>query len=155
MGRPKGSKNKPKNNPAITADIIAPSDITAQLEAKRAECDTLEQEIASITEEIASLTENIETLKTTLKAKRNALKEKRTALCAVEKELSTLEVQKAEADAKAAELAQRAQIEEMIKVLTEKGVGLETIMNKLSEVNGEVNGRDDVPAEDEDAGCEE
>ena len=141
-GRPKGSKNKPKNETTqvvkekkLIAEAAPVEDITALLLAKQAERETL-------TADISTIEENIEKLK-------EELKEKRAALKAVEKELPVLEAQKAEADAKAAELAQKEQIEGMIKTLQEKGVTFEAIINKLAEatVDTETSAyEDDVPA---------
>lgn len=110
MPRPKGSKNKVKST-------------TAQLDF-----DTLIAEKSSTKEalvaDIATLEENLTSIREELKAKKAELK-------AVEKELAKLEEQKAAFDAREAEEAKKAELEEMIQKLMADGVSAAEILEKL------------------------
>ena len=108
MPRTKGSKNKPKT---VTADFAT------QLAEKQSAKDAL-------TAEIASITANINTLKADLK-------EKKTALKKAEKEVASLEAKKAKADAQAAEEAQKAEAESVVKRLLASGRSADEILEKL------------------------
>lgn len=113
MPRPKGSKNKVKSTRKVTS--------TADLAALIADKFSAKEALAA---EIAVLTDNLSALKAELKQKTAALK-------AVDKELAKLETQKAEADAKAAEEAKKAELDEMIKKLMADGVSAAEILEKL------------------------
>ena len=108
MPRTKGSKNKPKTNPA---------DFAAQIAENHSAQETLSTEIASITA-------NIDSLKADLKAKKAALK-------AAEKQAAKLEAKKARADLKAAEEAKKAEAESLLTKLLATGVSTDEILAKL------------------------
>ena len=110
MPRPKGSKNKVK--PAIPT-----TDLAALIADKSSARDLLAADIAS-------LEENLTALKADLKAKKAELKK-------LDTELGKLEEQKAEADAKAAAEAQKAELEETIQKLMADGVSAAEILEKL------------------------
>ena len=112
MPRPKGSKNKAPRKTAIpTTDF-----------------DTLIAEKSSTKEalvaDIASLEENLTALKADLKAKKAELKK-------LDTELGKLEAQKAVFDAREAEEAKKAELEEMIQKLMADGVSAAEILEKL------------------------
>ena len=111
MPRPKGSKNKAKTSSIPTADF------TSLIAEKAAAKDAL-------VSDIATLEENLETIKADLKAKKVELKK-------LDTELSKLEEQKTEADAKAAEEAQKAELQEAIQKLMADGVSAAEILEKL------------------------
>lgn len=110
MPRTKGSKNKAK----VT---VAQGDFAALIEEKSSAKDAL-------TADIAALEENVNNLKTELKAKKAELKK-------LDTELSKLEAQKAAFDAKAAEEAQKAELQEAIHKLMADGVSAAEILEKL------------------------
>ena len=110
MPRPKGSKNKAKT-------AIPTTDFSALIAEKAAAKE-------SLTAEVATLEENLESIKADLKAKKAELKK-------LDTELSKLEEQKAGADAKAAEEAQRAELEDTIQKLMATGVSAAEILEKL------------------------
>ena len=112
MPRPKGSKNK------------APRKVTAannDFEALIAEKSSAKE---SLTVEIASLEENLTAIKADLKAKKVELKK-------LDTELGKLEEQKAAFDAREAEEAKKAELEEMIQKLMADGVSAAEILEKL------------------------
>ena len=110
MPRPKGSKNKAKVTiPANDFEVL----IAEKSSAKE-----------NLTVEIASLEENLDSIKADLKAKKAELK-------TVEKELGKLEEQKAAFDAREAEEAKKAELEEMIQKLMADGVSAAEILEKL------------------------
>ena len=111
MPRPKGSKNKAKTSSIPTTDF------TSLIAEKAAAKDAL-------VSDIATLEENLETIKADLKAKKVELKK-------LDTELSKLEEQKTEADAKAAEEAQKAELQEAIQKLMADGVSAAEILEKL------------------------
>lgn len=110
MPRPKGSKNKVKST---TAQL----DFTSLIAEKAAAKDAL-------ISDIAALEENVNNLK-------NELKEKKVELKKLDTELGKLEEQKAEADAKAAAEAQKAELDETIQKLMADGVSAAEILEKL------------------------
>ena len=110
MPRPKGSKNKVKST---TAQL----DFTSLIAEKAAAKDAL-------TADITALEENLETIKADLKEKKAELKK-------LDTELGKLEEQKAEADAKAAAEAQKAELDETIQKLMADGVSAAEILEKL------------------------
>ena len=109
MARPKGSKNKSKEDKM---------DLMSTLNTKTAEKTQLEQNIAETLDEISRL-------KTQLKANRTALK-------SVEKAIAKLEGQKAEADAKATLEAQKSELESAIQNLLAEGMSMDDIIHKLN-----------------------
>lgn len=111
MPRPKGSKNKAKTS------SIATTDFTSLIAEKAAAKE-------SLTAEVATLEENVNNLKT-------ELKEKKVELRKLDTELSKLEEQKASFDAKAAEEAQKAELQEAIQKLMADGVSTAEILEKL------------------------
>lgn len=111
MPRPKGSKNKVKST------NTQPIDFTSLIAEKSS---TKEALVA----DIATLEENLANIKAGLKAKKADLK-------AVEKELAKLEEQKAAFDAREAEEAKKAELEEMIQKLMADGVSAAEILEKL------------------------
>ena len=111
MPRPKGSKNKAKTTIPTTTDFAA---LIAEKAAAK----------ESLTADITVLEENLETIKADLKTKKAELKK-------LDNELSKLEEQKAKADAKAAEEAQRAELEDTIQKLMATGVSAAEILEKL------------------------
>ena len=111
MPRPKGSKNKAKTSSIPTADF------TSLIAEKAAAKDAL-------VSDIAALEENVNNLKSELKEKKAELKK-------LDTELAKLEEQKVEADAKAAEEAQRAELEDTIQKLMATGVSAAEILEKL------------------------
>ena len=111
MPRPKGSKNKVKTATVPTSDFAA---LIAEKAAAK----------ESLTADITALEENLESIKADLKVKKAELKK-------LDTELSKLEEQKAEADAKAAAEAQRAELEDTIQKLMATGVTAAEILEKL------------------------
>ena len=110
MPRPKGSKNKVK---PTTQSIDFTSLIAEKSSSKEA-----------LVADIASLEENLDSIKTELKAKKAELKK-------LDTELSKLEEQKAAFDAREAEEAKKAELEEMIQKLMADGVSAAEILEKL------------------------
>lgn len=110
MPRPKGSKNKAK----VT---IPANDFEALIAEKTSTKENL-------TVEIASLEENLANIKADLKAKRAELKK-------LDTDLGKLEEQKAAFDAREAEEAKKAELEEMIQKLMADGVSAAEILEKL------------------------
>ena len=110
MPRTKGSKNKVKVK-------VAQLDFTSLIAEKAAAKDALAADIAA-------LEENVNNLKTELKEKKAELKK-------LDTELGKLEEQKAEADAKAAAEAQKAELDETIQKLMADGVSAAEILEKL------------------------
>ena len=111
MPRPKGSKNKAKPTTIPTTDFT--SLIAEKSSTKEA-----------LVADIATLEENLANIKAGLKAKKADLK-------AVEKELAKLEEQKAAFDAREAEEAKKAELEETIQKLMADGVSAAEILEKL------------------------
>ena len=111
MPRPKGSKNK------VKTATVPTSDFAALIAEKAAAKDAL-------VSDIAALEENVNNLKTDLKAKKVELKK-------LDAELAKLEEQKTEADAKAAEEAQKAELQEAIQKLMADGLSAAEILEKL------------------------
>ena len=110
MPRPKGSKNKAK----VT---IPANDFEALIAEKTSAKENL-------TVEIASLEENLANIKADLKAKKAELKK-------LDTELGKLEEQKAAFDAREAEEAKKAELEEMIQKLMADGVSAAEILEQL------------------------
>ena len=110
MPRPKGSKNKVKSTIS-----------TADYEALIAEKTSAKE---NLTVEIASLEENLANIKADLKAKKAELKR-------LDTERGKLEEQKAAFDAREAEEAKKAELEEMIQKLMADGVSAAEILEKL------------------------
>ena len=111
MPRPKGSKNKAKTSSIPTTDFT--SLIAEKAAAKE-----------SLTAEVATLEENVNNLKTELKEKKVELKK-------LDTEITKLEEHKAAFDAKAAQEAQKAELEETIQKLMADGVSAAEILEKL------------------------
>ena len=112
MPRPKGSKNKsPRKVTVVNNDFDAL--IAEKSSAKE-----------SLTVEIASLEENLTSIKEELKAKKAELKK-------LDTELGKLEEQKAAFDAREAEKAKKAELEETIQKLMADGVSAAEILEKL------------------------
>ena len=111
MPRPKGSKNKAKTSSIPTADFT--SLIAEKSSSKEA-----------LVANIATLEENLTSIKTDLKAKKAELKK-------LDTELGKLEEQKAAFDAREAEEAKKAELEEMIQKLMADGVSAAEILEKL------------------------
>ena len=111
MPRPKGSKNKVKstNNQPIDFDTLI-AEKSSTKEALVADIATLEENLTSIREE--------------LKAKKAELKK-------LDTELGKLEEQKAAFDAREAEEAKKAELEETIQKLMADGVSAAEILEKL------------------------
>lgn len=110
MPRPKGSKNKVKSTtPQLDFDTLI-AEKSSSKEALVADIATLEENLTSIREE--------------LKAKKAELKK-------LDTELSKLEEQKAAFDAREAEEAKKAELEEMIQKLMADGVSAAEILEKL------------------------
>ena len=122
MPRPKGSKNKVTRSKAPRRITVANNDFEALIAEK-----TSAKE--SLTVEIASLEENLDSIKTELKAKKAELKK-------LDTELGKLEEQKAAFDAREAEEAKKAELEETIQKLMADGVSAAEILEKLK--NGSV-----------------
>ena len=110
MPRPKGSKNKAK---PTTQSIDFTSLIAEKSSTKEA-----------LVADIASLEENLANIKADLKAKKAELKK-------LDTELGKLEEQKAAFDAREAEEAKKAELEETIQKLMADGVSAAEILEKL------------------------
>ena len=110
MPRPKGSKNKVKPTTPST-------DFTSLIAEKSS---TKEALVA----DIATLEENLTALKADLKAKKAELKK-------LDSELGKPEEQKAAFDAREAEEAKKAELEETIQKLMADGVSAAEILEKL------------------------
>lgn len=110
MPRPKGSRNKVK-------PTIPTTDFTSLIAEKSS---TKEALVA----DIATLEENLTALKADLKAKKAELKK-------LDTELGKLEEQKAAFDAREAEEAKKAELEETIQKLMADGVSAAEILEKL------------------------
>ena len=110
MPRPKGSKNKVKST-------ISTADFDALIAEKSSSKEAL-------VADIATLEENLDSIKTELKAKKAELKK-------LDTELGKLEEQKAAFDAREAEEAKKAELEEMIQKLMADGVSAAEILEKL------------------------
>lgn len=110
MPRPKGSKNKAK---PTTQSI----DFTTLIAEKSSTKEALVADIAVLEENLTSIREE-------LKAKKAELKK-------LDTELGKLEEQKAAFDAREAEEAKKAELEEMIQKLMADGVSAAEILEKL------------------------
>lgn len=110
MPRPKGSKNKVK---PTTQSIDFTSLIAEKSSSKEA-----------LVADIATLEENLTSIKADLKAKKAELKK-------LDTELVKLEEQKAAFDAREAEEAKKAELEETIQKLMADGVSAAEILEKL------------------------
>ena len=110
MPRPKGSKNKVK---PTTQSIDFTSLIAEKSSTKEA-----------LVADIATLEENLTSIREELKAKKAELKR-------LDTELGKLEEQKAAFDAREAEEAKKAELEEMIQKLMADGVSAAEILEKL------------------------
>ena len=111
MPRTKGSKNKAKTSSIPTADFT--SLIAEKSSSKEA-----------LVADIATLEENLTSIKADLKAKKAELKK-------LDTELGKLEEQKAAFDAREAEEAKKAELEETIQKLMADGVSAAEILEKL------------------------
>lgn len=109
MPRPKGSKNKAK--------VLEGIDYAAQIAEKNAAAESLAQEIAAIGDNIGALN-----------AQRKA---KHVELNKLNKEIVKLEKKKADADAKVAEAAKKAEAEDVLKKLLADGMSTDEILEKL------------------------
>lgn len=116
MPRPKGSKNKAPRKTAKPTSIPT-TDFTSLIAEKAAAKDAL-------TADIAALEENVNNLKTELKEKKAELKK-------LDTEITKLEEQKAAFDAREAEEAKKAELEETIQKLMADGVSAAEILEKL------------------------
>ena len=112
MPRPKGSKNKSPRK--VT---VANNDFDTLIAEKSSSKEAL-------VADIASLEENLANIKADLKAKKADLKK-------LDTELGKLEEQKAAFDAREAEEAKKAELEEMIQKLMADGVSAAEILEKL------------------------
>lgn len=110
MPRPKGSKNKVKST-------ISTADFDALIAEKSSSKEALVADIATLEENLTSIREE-------LKAKKAELKR-------LDTELGKLEEQKAAFDAREAEEAKKAELEEMIQKLMADGVSAAEILEKL------------------------
>ena len=110
MPRPKGSKNKVKST-------ISTADFDALIAEKSSSTEALVADIATLEENLTSIREE-------LKAKKAELKR-------LDTELGKLEEQKAAFDAREAEEAKKAELEEMIQKLMADGVSAAEILEKL------------------------
>ena len=110
MPRPKGSKNKAK-------PTIQSTDFTSLIAEKSSSKEALVADIATLEENLTSIREE-------LKAKKAELKK-------LDTELGKLEEQKAAFDAREAEEAKKAELEEMIQKLMADGVSAAEILEKL------------------------
>ena len=110
MPRPRGSKNKVK-------PTIPTTDFTSLIAEKSSTKEALVADIATLEENLTSIREE-------LKAKKAELKR-------LDTELEKLEEQKAAFDAREAEEAKKAELEEMIQKLMADGVSAAEILEKL------------------------
>ena len=106
MARPKGSKNKAK--------VLDGVDYAAQIAEKNTAAESLAQEIAAIGDNIGALN-----------AQRKA---KHVELNKLNKEITKLEKKKADADAKVAEAAKKAEAEDVLKKLLAEGMSTDEIL---------------------------
>ena len=111
MPRPEGSKNKAKPT------TISTTDFTSLIAEKSSTKEALVADIATLEENLTSIREE-------LKAKKAELKR-------LDTELGKLEEQKAAFDAREAEEAKKAELEEMIQKLMADGVSVAEILEKL------------------------
>ena len=111
MPRPKGSKNKVKST------NTQPIDFTSLIAEKSSSKEALVADIATLEENLTSIREE-------MKAKKAELKK-------LDTELGKLEEQKAASDAREAEEAKKAELEEMIQKLMADGVSAAEILEKL------------------------
>ena len=116
MPRPKGSKNKSPRKTA-TPTSISTTDFTSLIAEKSSSKEALVADIATLEENLTSIREE-------LKAKKAELKR-------LDTELGKLEEQKAAFDAREAEEAKKAELEEMIQKLMADGVSAAEILEKL------------------------
>ena len=115
MPRPKGSKNKaPRKTVKPTAQSI---DFTSLITEKSSSKEALVADIAALEENLTSIREE-------LKAKKAELKK-------LDTEITKLEDQKAAFDAREAEEAKKAELEEMIQKLMADGMSASEILEKL------------------------
>ena len=112
MPRPKGSKNKSPRK--IT---VANNDFDTLIAEKSSSKEALVADIAALEENLTSI--------------REELKAKKAELKTVEKELGKLEEQKAAYEAREAEEAKKAELEETIQKLMADGVSAAEILEKL------------------------
>ena len=110
MPRPKGSKNKVKPTTQST-------DFTSLIAEKSSAKEAL-------VADIATLEENLANIRACLKAKKAELKK-------LDTEITKLEEQKAAFDAREAEEAKKAELEEMIQKLMADGMSASEILEKL------------------------
>ena len=111
MPRPKGSKNKAKPTTIPTTDFTS---LIAEKSSNK----------EALVADIATLEENLTSIKADLKAKKAELKK-------LDTELGKLEEQKAAFDAREAEEAKKAELEETIQKLMADGVSAAEILEKL------------------------
>ena len=112
MPRPKGSKNK-----APRKITVANNDFEALIAEKSSTKEALVADIATLEENLTSIREE-------LKAKKAELKK-------LDTEITKLEEQKAAFDAREAEEAKKAELEETIQKLMADGVSAAEILEKL------------------------
>ena len=117
MPRPKGSKNKVTRNKAPRKVTVVNNDFEALIAEKSSAKEAL-------VADIASLEENLANIKADLKAKKAELKK-------LDSELGKPEEQKAAFDAREAEEAKKAELEETIQKLMADGVSAAEILEKL------------------------
>ena len=110
MPRPKGSKNKVKPTTQST-------DFTSLIAEKSSAKEALVADIATLEENLANI--------------RAGLKAKKAELKKLDTEITKLEEQKAAFDAREAEEAKKAELEEMIQKLMADGVSAAEILEKL------------------------
>ena len=111
MPRPKGSKNKVKST------NTQPIDFTSLIAEKSSTKEALVADIATLEENLTSI--------------REELKSKKAELKKLDTELGKLEEQKAAFDAREAEEAKKAELEETIQKLMADGVSAAEILEKL------------------------
>ena len=111
MPRPKGSKNKAKEN------ITVPIDYAAQIAEKNAAAESVAQEIGELGNKIGALN-----------AERKA---KHVELKKLNKEIAKLTAKKEAADAKIAEEAKKAEAENLLKKLLAEGMSADEIVDAL------------------------
>ena len=111
MPRPKGSKNKAKPTTSTQTDF------TSLIAEKSSNKEALVADIAVLEENLTSI--------------REELKSKKAELKKLDTELGKLEEQKAAFDAREAEEAKKAELEEMIQKLMADGVSAAEILEKL------------------------
>ena len=111
MPRPKGSKNKAKPTTSTQTDF------TSLIAEKSSNKEALVADIAVLEENLTSI--------------REELKSKKAELKKLDTELGKLEEQKAAFDAREAEEAKKAELEETIQKLMADGVSAAEILEKL------------------------